>query len=163
MEIFFGSTSPTRREFSPQTNFSSWIDSINYTSAWKKVYKENFPKDEVENIIKVWGEIKNIDQAYGMPIYKKVIEPTIVSILKTIDDFLLKPETIEKGCVFASWVYTNGLSRLGLQKTYTKLELELNKRFKSIEIAPKIKNCCIGMCSACGRGKIVYKCYHIYP
>lgn len=148
-----------------EVEFNHWILGTQHLGSWKSVHKDSFPEDEINQVLKLWqgNKLKCLDfkvllndKSKKEILYSKAVEPTIGEISKILDKF--SPAEKEKASVFASWIYTYGLSKLDLAKANTKLEQELNKRFNNIEIAPKLKHCCIGLCSACGKREIVYSC-----
>lgn len=155
-----------------------WDITISTPGSWRNVHEESYPEKEIDETIKLWQSTKmenaDLESLYksldvkseplderkkriaNQGIYLTIVEPSIEKICELLDKLLLNNKG--KASVYASWVYTYGISRLGLTDANTKLKQEISKRFSSIEIAPKLKHCCVGLCSACGRKEIVYSC-----
>lgn len=151
---------------SVEIEFNHWIQHCQFLGSWKSVRKNSFPESEVNEILKLWESKKLncfdsvlLNKSKKEIVYSKIVEPSVDEILQTLDKLLSLDK--EKASIFASWIYTYGLSKLDLAKTNTKLELELNKRFNTIKIAPRLNHCCIGLCSACGRKGVVYTCTNL--
>ncbi len=165
------------------SEFNLWGMSCSHLGSWRALHENNFPEAEIENILRLFSTKKEINKSdieklsddvfnitnslnenrvtRSVPkniIYAIIIEPFTDEICRTLDGLASNEQTKPKAEIFASWIYTYAISRLGLIKADTKLEKELEKRFNKIDIAPKAKHCCQGLCSACGRSKIVFSC-----
>jgi hypothetical protein len=153
------------------SDVNSWIAGCRHMGSWRSLHGNNFPEKELEEILSLWQRNKESLGEASLPdgsfedddkrkstskrlIYSQIIEPTVDKICTTLDELILKEQN--KCCVFASWIYTYGVSRLELKNQSTRLEQELEKRFENINIAPKTKHCCQGLCSACGTHRIAY-------
>ena len=157
---------PSTQDFknSIEVGFNFWIINCENNGSWRNVYQSNFPEEDVGKTIEFWKTHKldcldikpPFRQKANEIVYSKVIEPELNNFLILLDKLLSSEK--EKACTFGSWLFTNAISKLDLVGKNTSLERELNKRFEKIEIAPRLKHCCIGLCSACGRKGIVYAC-----
>lgn len=150
-----------------ELQFNFWIQQAQLQGSWRSVHNNTFPEHEISKIIEVWKNNKSNylntieklpekNTSIGELIYLEGVKPSINKICELLDN-LLSTNTKEAS-VFASWIYTYGISRLDLVNKNTELKQEISKRFGKIEIAPKLKHCCIGLCSACGKREVVYSC-----